>query len=391
MPKSSWLRGRAPEHPTVKNIAILGSTGTIGRLTLEVVGFYSDRLRVVGLAANQNIELLGTQIEKFAPRHAIVVNEERCSLLSTSSSTRIICGAEGLMEIVADPDLDILVVAMTGTVAVEAVLVALKAGRRVALATKEILVSFGRSVMDALREGKGELLPIDSEHNALHQCLEGRDISTVKRLILTASGGPFRQKDYRGATPEEVLTHPTWNMGARITVDSATLMNKGLEVIEAHFLFGMEPDRIDVVIHPQSVVHSLVEFMDGSVIAQLACPDMRLPIAYALLYPERGTDVIGSLDLTKVGSLEFYEPDLERFPCLDLAYQALEQGGTALAVLQAADLEAVNQFLAGALGFERIPEVIADTLANHSHIPDPTILQTREAERLAREFVKKGV
>jgi 1-deoxy-D-xylulose-5-phosphate reductoisomerase len=213
----------------------------------------------------------------------------------------------------------------------------------------------------------------------------------VKRLILTASGGPFLDKDYHGASPEEVLAHPTWDMGQRITVDSATLMNKGFEVIEAHYLFGMSADNIDVVVHRQSLVHSLVEFEDGSLLAQLARPDMRLPIAYALLYPERGADVIRGLDLTKAGSLDFSEPDLERFPCLETAYEALRKGGTAPAVLQSADHEAVEQFLNGKLSFERISEVVSSALDTVELIKNPEISQIREAERLAREFVKQGV
>lgn len=360
-------------------------------MALEVISSYKDRFEVSGIAANRNIELLGTQIEQFSPGRVVVVDEERCSLLPSTSDTVVSCGSRALTELASDPELDILVVAMTGTVALEAVLAALRLGKRVALATKEILVSFGRYVMDALEEWGGELLPVDSEHNALHQCLHGRDISTVKKIILTASGGPFYKKDYRGARPEEVLSHPTWNMGSRITVDSATLMNKGFEVIEAYYLFGIEPGKIEVVIHPQSIVHSLVEFRDGSVIAQLACPDMRLPIAYALLYPERGTDIIEDLDLTKVGSLEFSRPDFERFPCLGLAYETLRNGGTATAVLQAADHEAVEQFLRGNLSFEHISEVAASAIEAHEFKVRPTISQIREAERLAREFVKKGV
>lgn len=383
-------REHAPDAKAVKNVAILGSTGTIGRLSVEVIKELSSRLRVFGLAANRNIQLLASQIAEFTPQQAVVLDEEQCALLS-SSRIPVSCGSAALLNLARHPDLDILVVAMTGTAAVDAVLAALRAGKRVALATKEILVSFGRFVNQALDEGKGELLPVDSEHNAIHQCLEGRDPSTVKRLILTASGGPFRNRSYEGAKPEDVLAHPTWNMGERITVDSAMLMNKGFEVIEAHFLFKIEPRRIKVLVHPQSIVHSLVEFMDGSVLAQLSLPDMRLPIEYALLYPERGPGIVSQLDLAKVGSLEFERADLKRFPCLALAYEALKRGGTAPAVLQAADEEAVNQFLAGRLQFERIPELIKGALEVHRYIRTPSIEETRQAERLAKEFVKQGV
>lgn len=390
MPKSFLQREHAPDAKAVKNVAILGSTGTIGRLSVEVIKELSSRLRVFGLAANRNIQLLASQIAEFTPQQAVVLDEEQCALLS-SSRIPVSCGSAALLNLARHPEVDILVVAMTGTAAVDAVLAALRAGKRVALATKEILVSFGRFVNQALKEGKGELLPVDSEHNAIHQCLEGRDPSTVKRLILTASGGPFRNRSYEGAKPEDVLAHPTWNMGERITVDSAMLMNKGFEVIEAHFLFKIEPRRIKVLVHPQSIVHSLVEFMDGSVLAQLSLPDMRLPIEYALLYPERGPRIVSQLDLAKVGSLEFERADLKRFPCLALAYEALKRGGTATAVLQAADEEAVNQFLAGRLQFERIPELIKGALEVHRYIRMPSVEETRQAERLAKEFVKQGV
>lgn len=375
----------------VENVVILGSTGTIGRLSVEVIGSLRDRLKIIGLAANQNIELLRSQIAELSPRQAVVLNEERCIQLSGSADTEIACGSEPLVNLASNPEVDILVVAMTGTAALDAVLAALRAGKRIALATKEILVSFGKFIQQALQEGNGELLSIDSEHNALHQCLDGRDPSTIRRLILTASGGPFREKDYTGAAPKEVLAHPTWEMGERITVDSATLMNKGFEVIEAHFLFGVEPERIEVLVHPQSIVHSLVEFTDGSVLAQLSVPDMRLPIEYALLYPERGPRIVSQLDLAEVVSLEFEKPNLGRFPCLGLAYEVLRSGGTAPAVLQAADFEAVEQFLAGRLQFERIPELIKGALEVHRYIRTPSIEETRQAERLAKEFVKQGV
>lgn len=375
----------------VENVVILGSTGTIGRLSVEVIGSLRDRLKIIGLAANQNIELLRSQIAELSPRQAVVLNEERCIQLSGSADTEIACGSEPLVNLASNPEVDILVVAMTGTAALDAVLAALRAGKRVALATKEILVSFGKFVQQALQEGNGELLPIDSEHNALHQCLDTRDPETVKRLILTASGGPFREKDYTGAAPKEVLAHPTWEMGERITVDSATLMNKGFEVIEVHFLFGVEPERIEVLVHPQSIVHSLVEFTDGSVLAQLSVPDMRLPIEYALLYPERGPRIVSQLDLAEVGSLEFEKPDLGRFPCLGLAYEVLRSGGTAPAVLQAADEEAVEQFLKDKIRFEDIPELIRKAIENHRYIKEPSISQIREAERLAKQFVEKEI
>lgn len=389
--RNSSRQGPVPENSKVKKVAILGSTGTIGRLTIEVIEKLGGSFKVAALAANRNIELLSTQISKFDPVEAVVFDEEQCSLLSSSSRTNIGCGPENLVKLAQNPDVDVVVVAMTGTAAVDAVIAALRLGKRVALASKEILVSFGKFVNDALVQGGGELLPVDSEHNALHQCLEGREKSTVKKMILTASGGPFRTKDYMGATRKDVLDHPTWNMGERITVDSATLMNKGFEVIEAHYLFGVDPNKIEVIIHPQSIVHSMVEFKDGSVIAQLSSPDMRLPIEYALCYPERGPVIVPELDLRKTGSLEFSEPDYERFPCLELAYKSMKIGGTAPAVLEAADHEAVKKFLDGRLDFHKIPDIIDSVLRNHKYIADPSIDEIRTAQHLAREFVNEGV
>lgn len=375
----------------MKKVAVLGSTGTIGRLSLEVIDRFSDRLSVFAIAANRNIELLGRQIKEYKPSVSVVLDEGQCRGLKGAVDSKLECGPQALVNLASHGEVDIVMVAMTGTAAVDAVMAALHAGKRVALASKEILVSFGEHVCEAVRQGKGELLPVDSEHNALHQCLDGRDIATVKRLILTASGGPFRDKDYSGVTPREVLDHPTWNMGHRITVDSATLMNKGFEVIEAHYLFGIPPDRIEVVVHPQSIVHSMVEFVDSSVLAHMALPDMRLPIAYAMLYPHRAPSVVDNLDVIQVGSLDFEKPDFERFPCLELAYEALRRGGTAPAVLQAADYEAVQLFLAEKVEFERIPVLIAGALENVEHVSHPHMDQIRTAERLAGRYVNQGV
>jgi 1-deoxy-D-xylulose-5-phosphate reductoisomerase len=375
----------------VKKVAILGSTGTIGRLTLDVIESLEGKFRVFAIAANRNTELLSSQISRFEPEEAVVFDEEQCALLHPPSGTNVSCGPDNLARLAANPDVDVVVVAMTGTAAVDAVITALKLGKRVALASKEILVSYGKFVNDALARGGGELLPVDSEHNALHQCLDDRDKGTVKKMILTASGGPFRTREYQGATVKDVLNHPTWNMGKRITVDSATLMNKGFEVIEAHYLFGIKPEKIDILIHPQSIVHSMVEFKDGSVLAQLSIPDMRLPIEYALCYPERGPGIVPELDLRKIGSLDFSEPDFERFPCLELAFRSLKLGGTAPAALEAADHEAVKKFLDGSLDFHKIPIIIDSALRNHKYIADPSMDEIRTAQRLAREFINEGV
>jgi len=373
----------------VKKVSILGSTGTIGRLTLDVIRSMKDSFQISALAANCNTDLLKEQIEEFAPRKAVVLDTNSCNTLSSNDISDISCGHDALTLLGEEAETDILVVAMTGTSTVQAVLKALETGKRVALATKEILVSFGNIVIQALKQGGGELLPIDSEHNALHQCLDGRKLGDVKKLILTASGGPFRNKSFKDASVDDVLAHPTWNMGARITVDSATLMNKGFEVIEAHYLFGIEPDLIDVIVHPQSIIHSMVEFNDSSILAQMALPDMRLPIAYALSYPKRTLNLVNSLNLVEVGALTFEKPDTERFPCLKLAYEALKHGGTSPAILQAADYEAVNQFLAGKISFKRIPQLIEGALDSLEKIDAPSINEIRKAEGLARDYVIK--
>ncbi len=373
----------------MKKVSILGSTGTIGRLTLDVIRSMKDSFQISALAANCNTDLLKEQIEEFAPRKAVVLDTNSCNTLSSNDISDISCGHDALTLLGEEAETDILVVAMTGTSTVQAVLKALETGKRVALATKEILVSFGNIVIQALKQGGGELLPIDSEHNALHQCLDGRKLGDVKKLILTASGGPFRNKSFKDASVDDVLAHPTWNMGARITVDSATLMNKGFEVIEAHYLFGIEPDLIDVIVHPQSIIHSMVEFNDSSILAQMALPDMRLPIAYALSYPKRTLNLVNSLNLVEVGALTFEKPDTERFPCLKLAYEALKHGGTSPAILQAADYEAVNQFLAGKISFKRIPQLIEGALDSLEKIDAPSINEIRKAEGLARDYVIK--
>ena len=358
----------------MKNIAILGSTGSIGRSTLAVVDAHPSRLRVVSLAAGDNAESLAAQVAKYRPAVAAMATGEGADRLRRllggpgAPPLRVEAGAEGLVAVATHPDVDVVICASAGTAGLEAVLAAIAAGKTIALANKEVLVMAGELVTKAARAGGVPILPVDSEHNAIHQCLHGRTASEVRRLILTASGGPFRDTPIEAMEaigPEAALRHPTWQMGRKITIDSATLMNKGLEVIEAHWLFGADADQIDVVIHPQSIVHSLVEMIDGSVIAQLGVTDMRLPIQYACSYPDRWDGALPSLDLARAGRLDFLQPDLKKFPGLALAYRALKAGGTLAVVLNAANEVAVETFLDGKLGFTSISRVIEQTMEAH--------------------------
>jgi 1-deoxy-D-xylulose-5-phosphate reductoisomerase len=357
----------------VKRLAILGSTGSIGRSTLAVVDAHPTRLAVVALAAGDNDALLASQVQRYQPEVvAMATGHGLDRLRATCGSvarTSMASGREGLIAVATHPSVDIVICASSGTAGLEAVLAAIDAGKTIALANKEVLVMAGALVTARAARAGVSILPVDSEHNAVHQCLHGRSREEVRRLILTASGGPFRELSAAAlerVQPEQALRHPTWQMGRKITIDSATLMNKGLEVIEAHWLFGVRPDQIDVVIHPQSIVHSLVELTDGSVIAQLGVTDMRLPIQYACSYPERWDGALPTLDLTRAGQLEFLPPDHERFPCLGLAYRALRAGGTLPVVLNAANEIAVDAFLDGKLGFTSIPRVIERTMNAHA-------------------------
>ena len=363
----------------VKRLAILGSTGSIGRSALSVVAAHPDRLQVVALAAGENAALIAEQVRQFDPALVGVstraANDELVRLLAGSSSpARVLAGPEALIAAATHPEVDLVLCATSGTAGLKAALAAIEAGKAIALANKEILVMAGSLMMSAARRRGVTILPVDSEHNAIHQCLAGRDRREVQRLVLTASGGPFRtwsQAELDRATPEAALRHPTWRMGRKITIDSATLMNKGLEVIEARWLFDMPGSQVDVVIHPQSVVHSMVEFRDGSVIAQLGVTNMRLPIQYAFSYPERWDAAAARLDLLGPGPLEFAAPDVERFPCLRLAYDALALGRGAPIVLNAANELAVDAFLAAEIGFSDIPRVIERVLDAADHADEP--------------------
>ena len=386
-----------------KGIAILGSTGSIGCNTLRVVeALGSDRFRVVALGAGRNVGMLADQIARHLPELVSVETETaahdlRAQLFERNLDLpRIVIGESGLVEVATHPQADTVVSATVGAVGFVPTLRALEAGKRVALANKETLVMAGELMTRAARASGAELLPVDSEHNALHQCLRGEKRHEVRRIVLTASGGPFRTKNksqMREASVSDALRHPTWNMGAKITIDSATLMNKGLEVIEAHWLFGFEADQIGIVVHPESVVHSMIELVDGSVIAQMGITDMRHAIQYALTYPERHSCELPPLDLTALATLHFEAPDPDRFPCIALAYRALREGGTLPAVLNAANEEAVRAFIEERICLTDIPRVIELTMDQHSTQPAldlETVLNTdREARFAANAEIEK--
>jgi 1-deoxy-D-xylulose-5-phosphate reductoisomerase len=360
----------------MRRIAVLGSTGSIGRHTLDVVRWHPDEFQVVALVASRSSSEFELQLAEFQPRISCLTSVD---------------GIDRLLEIATDPDVDLLVVATSGTVGFKPTITALASGKPVALANKETLIMAGHLVIEASSLSGAPLLPIDSEHSAIWQCLQGEQpyAERVHRLLLTASGGAFRDRaadSLADVTPEEALKHPTWSMGPKITIDSATLMNKGLEVIEAHWLFGLPFDRIDVVIHHQSVIHSLVEFIDGSVKAQLGVPDMRLPIQYAMAHPRRLSAPAERLDLTAVAQLTFAAVDHAKYPCLELAYEAGRRGGTYPTVLNAANEVAVARFLAGDLAFPSIANLIDAALEAHRARPVPTLEEVEAADAWARDF-----
>ena len=404
-PRATEPGSGAEPRLNMRRIAILGSTGSIGCSALSVAMSHPDLVDVVGLAAGTNVSGFAEQVERHRPRVIAMAADDglasvrsRLSASSAGSLERSLAGPAGLLAVATHPAVDLVLCATTGTTALDAVFAAIDAGKTIALANKEVLVMAGGLVMEAARRRGVSILPVDSEHNAIHQCLHGRSADEVKRLILTASGGPFRDwtpEQLRGVMPADALNHPTWRMGRKITVDSATLMNKGLEVIEARWLFGVPADRIDVVVHPQSVVHSLVELRDGSQIAQLGVADMRLPIQYAFSYPDRWDTGLPPLDLAACGRLEFGRPDTERFPCLALAYRALG-GGPALPVaLNAANEVAVQAFLDAAVPFTAIPVVIAAALddadRDASGLDTPTLADVRRVDARARAFSRSLV
>ena len=387
----------------MKRIAILGSTGSIGQQCLSVVESLPGRFGVVALAAGENVERLAVQVQQHRPQLVSVADAkradglaERLRALGVAPLPEIHSGRAGLLAVATHPQADVVVSAAVGVVGLEATYAAVRQGKQVALSNKEVLVAAGELVMAAARASSVELLPVDSEHNAIHQCLRAGERREIRRLVLTASGGPFRKtplKELSSATPEQALAHPNWRMGQRITIDSATLMNKGFEVIEAHWLFGMKLEQIDVVIHPQSTVHSMVEFVDGSVLAQLGPTDMRVPIQYALTYPERVASNGCQLDWAALRRLDFAKVSPRRFPCLRLARAALRQGGALPCALNAADEVAVAAFLERRLAFPGIARVIERVLEKMPRAPfaaiEDVLAADAEARRLAREEIAK--
>ncbi len=389
------VRSSKPGVEQLRKISILGSTGSIGRSTLSVIEQFPDRFRVGALAAGNNIELLEQQVRRFKPAVVAVAGAAAAKTLSQrlgGLSLKIVSGIEGMIEAAAADEADVTVSAIVGTAGLVPTMAAIRAGKSVALANKEVLVTAGELVMRECRSRKVSLLPVDSEHSAIFQCLLAGESKDIKRLILTASGGPFRsssQQELSAVTLAQALKHPNWSMGKKITIDSATLMNKGLEVIEAHWLFGLPQDKIKVLVHPQSIVHSMVEYCDGAVVAQLGMPDMRGPIAYALSYPERLADVSPPLDLAKIGTLTFEEPDYERFPCLAYAFDALKSGGSMPAVLSAANEIAVKYFLEERIGYRDIARVIRSTMDAHAMHPVTTVEDALKADLWARNEAEK--
>lgn len=378
----------------MKTLAILGSTGSVGVTTLDVVSRFSDRYRVAAMAAGSNIELLEQQVHRFRPELVSVATPELAQDLAARIAPQkvtILHGAEGAVAVATHPDVTLVMSALVGALGLRPTLAAIKAGKDIAFANKEVLVVAGEVVTRAVRESGVHLLPVDSEHNAIFQCLEGRPRAALKRIILTASGGPFREwpaERFASITVRDALNHPVWRMGNKITIDSASLMNKGLEVIEAHWLFGLAPEQISVVIHPQSVIHSMVEMIDGSVIAEMAIPDMTIPVAFALAWPERlPLDHLKPLSLVDCAHLTFEEPDFTRFPCLALCYEALRAGGTMPACINAANEELVAGFLAGQVRFLDIPRHIQTIMERHHSAPARTLEDVLESDGWARAAV----
>ncbi len=384
-----------PEHPC--NVAILGSTGSIGCSTLDVIDASEGRYRVIGLTAHQRLEQLCDQAQRFGPRWAVATDEAAAARFCWDrlpSMTELRTGHDELCEVVRRDEVDVVVAAIVGSAGLTGTWAAVDAGKTVALANKETLVVAGPLVMDLARRRGAVIVPVDSEHSAVFQCLHAGRREDVRRVILTASGGPFREynvEQLAHVTVDQALAHPTWDMGPKITVDSATMMNKAFEIVEARWLFDLQPDQIDVVVHPQSIVHSMVEFVDGSVVAQLGPPDMRLPIQYALSYPRRWNGCANRLDLTQTHEMSFHPADEERFPALQLGHAVAREGGTTGAVVNAANEAAVARFLDRQLGFTDIVPVCQAVLKYHNYDPTPTLEELLRLDRWAREEVSRWI
>jgi len=374
-----------------KQIAILGSTGSIGTQTLDVICQFPADFKATYLTTNGNVDLLVSQVDAHKPKGVVVLDQQGYTRAKKllAGKTEVLFGMEGLLDIVQRKEVDIVVSALVGFAGLLPTMKAIEAKKRIALANKETLVVAGSIMIPLAEKHKVDLLPVDSEHSAIFQCLVGELPNKVEKLILTASGGPFREKpidDLEDVTIEEALNHPNWRMGNKITIDSATLMNKGLEVIEAHWLFGVPPEKIEVVVHPQSIIHSMVEFVDGSIKAQLGVPDMKIPIQYALTHPSRLHAKWGHVHFPKLHEMTFFEPDTSRFPCLQIAYDVLRIGGTVPAVMNAANEIAVSRFLEGKIKFLDIPRLIRKTIEKHTSTANPSLEEIVEADRWARQF-----
>ena len=376
----------------MKNISILGSTGSIGTQTLEIIRQFPLEFKAVGLTANKNSDLLLKQIKEFRPKAVSITDKTKVDGLLNFSSAQVYCGVEGLNKIATLNEADTVVNALVGSAGIEPTYNAIRSKKNVALANKETLVAAGSVIMEEVRKNNVSLMPIDSEHSAIFQCLNGENKKDVSKMTLTCSGGPFKnytRGQLENATVQDALNHPTWSMGNKITIDSATLMNKGFEVIEAHWLYGIDYKRIDVVIHPQSIIHSLVEFVDKSVVAQLGLPDMKVPIQYALSYPKRFPNMHASLDLAKIKNLEFRDPDFEMFPCLKYAYEAGTAGGTLPAAMNAANEFAVHAFLNNQIKFLDIQKLIRKTMDNHKIIKNPDLNDITDVDKKIKEETKR--
>lgn len=378
----------------MKKITILGSTGSIGTQTLDVVRKNKDKFEVVAISANSSVDLLLEQILEFKPKYVAVYNEESATklknMIPNNIDIEVLSSMEGLVKICELEEVDIVLTAVVGMIGLVPTMAAIKAKKTIALANKETLVTAGELVMNEAKKNNVKILPVDSEHSAIFQCLNGERSKDIEKIILTASGGPFRGKNKEeliNVTKDQALKHPNWDMGRKISIDSSTLMNKGLEVIEAKWLFDVDVEDIEVVVHPQSIIHSMVSFRDSSVMSQMGCPDMRLPIEYALTYPERSKTDFERLDLAKIGTLTFEEPDMETFPCLELAFKALKLGGTYPTALNSANEVLVNEFLDDKISFYDIPYYIERSLEAHKNRSNPTLEDILEVDKETREFL----
>lgn len=374
-----------------RRIIILGSTGSIGRSALEVISRFPRQFKVVGLSAHRNFNLLSQQIRKFQPEVAVITDKSNLKL-SSIGKTKLIYGQDGLKYLAGYKSADLVLVGLVGSAALIPLLEAIKNKKQIALVNKEALVMAGGLILEEAKKHKVKIIPVDSEHSAIFQCLNGANLASLKKIYLTASGGPLynlSDKKFSSVTPRQALNHPKWIMGRKISVDSATLMNKGLEVIEAKWLFGLAADKIEVLIHPQAVVHSLIELIDGSILAQLGITDMRLPIQYALTYPQRFNSNLPGVDLLKIAKLTFEKPDFAKFPCLKLAYEVAQENTTSAAALNASNEELVNAFLNKKINFIQIPKVIEKVLSRHKKINQPDLNQILTADNWARQETKR--